>query len=142
MATAIDTSVVISALLSWHADHERASRWLAQQLGGNRLILPDAVLVEAYAVMTRLPSPHRLSPEDAFALLDANFRGVRSAGLPSKSIWKVLTDVADRHITGGAVYDAMILECSIRAGAKAIATFNVRDFERLSEGRIAIIEPD
>ena len=30
-------------------------------------------LVEAYAVLTRLPPPHRLSPADALALLEADF---------------------------------------------------------------------
>ena len=40
---------------------------------GDRLVVAAHALVEAYAVLTRLPAPHRLAPADAWALLAANF---------------------------------------------------------------------
>ncbi len=42
------------------------------------MLLPAPALVEAYAVLTRLPPPHRLSVPDALALLEANF--IRAGG--------------------------------------------------------------
>ena len=37
------------------------------------MIVAAPALVEAYAVLTRLPPPHRLSPQTALTLLENNF---------------------------------------------------------------------
>ena len=60
--TAVDTSVIIAALLGWHEAHDPALRALitASDTGGGTLLIPAPALVEAYAVMTRLPAPHEL----------------------------------------------------------------------------------
>lgn len=42
---------------------------------GEAMIAAGPALVETYAVLTRLPSPHRLAPADAHRLLQANFAG-------------------------------------------------------------------
>lgn len=141
MTSAVDTSVVVAALLGWHSDHDRAARWLGARLDGNDLVLPEQVLLESYSVMTRLPSPHRLSPEIAIDLLESNFGAVRVVGLPASSAWKFLRGSAASGTVGGALYDALILECAVRAGASSVATFNTRDFERLARDRIDIVEP-
>ena len=41
--------------------------------GRAKMIVAAPALVEGYAVLTRLPSPHRLSPETALTLLANNF---------------------------------------------------------------------
>jgi predicted nucleic acid-binding protein len=66
---AVDTSVVVAALLGWHEAHEPARRALERGLAAERIVMPAPALLEAYAVMTRLPSPHRIRPADAAALL-------------------------------------------------------------------------
>ena len=141
MTSAVDTSVIVAALLSWHADHDRAARWLGDHLEGRELVLPEPVLIESYSVMTRLPSPHRLSPETAHTLLESNLSAIRVVGIPSSSMWKFLRETATEGTAGGAIYDAVILECAVRAKAGHIATFNTRDFERLARDRIEVIEP-
>ena len=141
--TAVDTSVVVAALLPWHEHHESAAKCLRALLGSaNELILPATVLIEAYSVMTRLPAPHRLSTQDARDLLERNFR--RTAHLVSLSAdqsWNVLDELASRSIAGGAAHDGVILACARRAGAASILTFNRRDFERLGLGEIEIRAP-
>lgn len=141
MIRAVDTSVVVAALMSWHVDHDRASRWLGKQLELESLVLPEPVAIESYSVMTRLPSPYRLAPEDARRLLEENLSSVRVAGIPASSIWKFLRDEASTGTIGGAVYDAAILESAIRGGAGEIASLNRGDFERLSRDRIRVVEP-
>ncbi len=69
-----DTSCIVAALCGWHEHHERAARELGRRLdSGEALVVAAPALVETYAVLTRLPSPHRLSPADSQALLEANF---------------------------------------------------------------------
>lgn len=70
----IDTSCIIAVLCAWHEHHDRATRSVEQRLNeGGTLVIAAATLIEAYAVLTRLPPPHRLSPSDSGALLMANF---------------------------------------------------------------------
>ena len=44
-----------------------------ERFAANRRQALAPALVEAYAVLTRLPPPHRLSPDMALALLENNF---------------------------------------------------------------------
>ena len=138
---AVDTSVVVAALLTWHERHDDAARALGRAMAGREgFILPVHVLLECYAVLTRLPPPHRLSPEDALSLLSANFRDVKLASLASRSVWPLLTRLAGKGIAGGATYDALIMDAARGAGATALLTLNSRDFERF-DGGIEVLAP-
>ena len=71
-----ETSCLVAALCVWHEHNERAAREIERRLDrGESLVVAAPALVETYAVLTRLPSPHRLSPADSRALLEANFLG-------------------------------------------------------------------
>jgi hypothetical protein len=52
--TVVDTSVVVAAFASWHAQHEAADNAID---GGARLVAHCAL--EAFSVLTRLPPPFR-----------------------------------------------------------------------------------
>jgi len=70
----LDTSCIVAALCAWHAHHARAAAEIERRLAaGQQPATAAHALLEAYAVLTRLPAPHRLSPADALALLDGNF---------------------------------------------------------------------
>lgn len=131
---ALDTSLIVAALLSWHEHHVRAAKALERALGSKGgVLLPLAVLIESYAVLTRLPPPHRLSPRDAFELLRANFAAVRIASLQARGGFPLLQSIASRGLGGGLTYDAVILGTAREAGATALLTINARDFKRLAE---------
>jgi len=139
---AIDTSVIVAGLVSWHTGHQLALDALNTALESSRVVLPTRVLIEAYSVMTRLPAPHRLAPADALAALASTFAGgVTLKHLPVSSYWRFLKDIAGDGTTGGSVYDAEIIECAIRAGASSIVTLNLSDFERLADGRLRVLDP-
>lgn len=137
---AVDSNVVIAALLTWHEFHERAAAALEEQLRRGSLVLPQPVLVESYSVMTRLPSPHRLRPEVAQELLAESFRDVRLVALPAKKSWDLLQTCVANALAGGRVYDAAIALTAIEAGASDLLTFNARDFEPFAD-RINIRVP-
>lgn len=95
-------------------------------------VLPLPALVEAYAVLTRLPAPHRISPRDAFSMLASSLHDTaRIVSLHAGEIWPVLERAAAAHVAGGSIYDAQILACARKAGVERLFTLNWRHFERL-----------
>lgn len=140
--TALDTSVLVAAVQSWHAEHERSLAAVGRALEDPPVVVPLPVLVEAYSVLTRMPRPLRLSPESAFALLDRTLRGrAEIPSLDGAASWTLLERFRDRGITGGTVYDGLIAEIAFRAGARSLLTLNPRHLERVAPDGLAITEP-
>lgn len=122
-----DTSVVVAGLAAWHDDHEAASAALA---GVDAI--PSHALLEAYAVLTRLPGGLAVAPSDAARVLAERFPapaleldpGARSA-LPAR--------LAGSGVHGGASYDALVaLEAA--AHEKRLLTLDaraIRTYDRL-----------
>jgi predicted nucleic acid-binding protein len=99
---AVDTSVVVAAFASWHEFHARAAEALAKR---PRLIAH--VAMEAFAVLTRLPPPHRATAELAVEFLEANFPDP-PVSLPGDEYARLLRIAAETGIRGGAAYDALV----------------------------------
>lgn len=72
--TALDTSVLVAAIQSWHTEHERALHAVSRALAEASAVVPYHALIEAYSVLTRMPKPLRLSPESAFLIAEIAFR--------------------------------------------------------------------
>jgi len=53
----------------------------------------------------------------------------------------LLRSAPDRHIVGGRVYDAVIVECAVGGAANALLTFNERDFLPLAPPGLEIVVP-
>jgi predicted nucleic acid-binding protein len=139
-----DTSCLVAALCSWHEHHERSARELERRLeAGEVLVVSAPALVETYAVLTRLPSPHRLSPTDSFALLEANFLGdtVETVALEVDEYVRLLRSAPERSIAGGRTYDAVIVACAVAARVDVILTFNERQFSQLADQSLQVVIP-
>lgn len=125
-----DTSVMVATVCTWHEHHERAISEMEHRLAVQEsLVIATPALIEAYAVLTRLPPPHRLSPQDAIALIETNFltKGTL-AGLDNKAFRPLLQEAANHEIAGGRTYDWVIAACARAARVKTLLTFNTRDF--------------
>ena len=127
-----DTSLLVAAFCDWHEHHAIAAPPLAAARRAGKIVLAGPVLAEAYAVLTRLPAPHRLSPASAHDLLAANLSDARIITLDGKAHWTCLTTAVERHVAGGRTYDAIVVACAVRARVDRILTLNRRDFERLA----------
>lgn len=140
-AVALDTSVVVAALLGWHEAHDACADAVARALDEDT-ILPQSALIESYSVMTRLPSPHRVRPADAMQILAGSFRNdARIVALRPGSSWELLSRVRDHGVTGGLVYDARILAEARTGHATRLLTLNPGHFERLVPGDVDIVDP-
>lgn len=139
-----DTSCMVAALCSWHEHHERAARELERRLeDGDTLVVAAPALVETYVVLTRLPSPHRLSLADSLALLEVNFMsgGVEAVTLDAEAYASLLRSAPGRGIAGGRTYDAVIVACAVASGANVILTFNERQFSPLANQGVQVVVP-
>jgi len=129
---ALDSTVIVAALLSWHERHTAAAKALEHALASKTaVVIPSHALFESFAVMTRLPAPHRLASADALALLRDNFASVHIATLGARSVWPTLQKLTQLGLAGGVTYDAITLEAAADGGATELLTLNARDYDRL-----------
>lgn len=140
--TAVDTSVVVAALLTWHEAHPPAFAALTAAVEQDELLLPISSLIECYSVLTRLPAAHRLGPGDAAGLLESALRKTsRVVGLRSGAAWGFLAALVSEGVRGGAAYDRRILEEAHAAGADRLLTLNGSDFRRFTLDRLEVVVP-
>ncbi|MCE9635503.1 MAG: hypothetical protein K8T90_07340 [Planctomycetes bacterium] len=141
--TALDTSVIVAAILGWHESHARAITAVAHARSGRgELLVPVPALVQAFSVMTRLPPGHRVSAADARDHLRAAFRmRATLAAAGSAAAWRVLDEAVASGVHGGGIYDFEILDCAAVAGATRLLTLNPDDFVRFGDRGVAIVVP-
>ena len=106
-----DTSVVVAAFASWHEVHDAARAALSADCR-----LPAHVGTETYSVLTRLPPPHRVSPEVVVSFLEQTF-AARWLTLSAVEHAALLREAAGKGVGGGALYDAVIAATARQAGA-------------------------
>jgi predicted nucleic acid-binding protein len=98
-------------------------------------------LLEAYAVLTRLPAAYRLSPSEAVTVLRETLQqNTEIAPFAAESMWEIVQLVSMTPAAGGASYDAYTIEVLRSAGVEAIVTYNGDDFRRLS-GALHVVDP-
>jgi len=108
--SAVDTSVAIAAFATWHESHTAARSALSR---GARLIAH--VALETYAVLTRLPPPHRAPGELVVQFLVANF-DKKWLGLSPQRHQALLESLTGAGIAGGAAYDALVASTAAASG--------------------------
>lgn len=130
MRVLLDTSCLVAAALPQHEHHRATVAELARRRAGGHVFLTAAhAVLEAYAVLTRLPPPHRLAPADALGVLDSNWGQTETAALTGAESWRVVRQHAAAGVAGGRVYDGQIAACARKTRADEILTWNVRHFE-------------
>lgn len=108
---AVDTSVVVAGLASWHEGHTPARAALARKPR-----LPAHVALEVYSVLTRLPPPHQVTPALVVAFLEDHFPDP-VLPYPAARHLSLLKEASEKGITGGALYDALVADTANHAGA-------------------------
>lgn len=138
-----DTSCIIAAVSGWHKHHAQATAEIERRLKAReRMATAAHVLAEAYAVLTRLPAPHRLAPADALAVLEVNFfEAVRVIALDAEGYRSVLRRAGKDGISGGRTYDALIGKCALKAKADVLLTFDAEHFSHLEAAGVRVVVP-
>jgi predicted nucleic acid-binding protein len=126
---AFDTSAAVPFVIRSHVAHATTRRAAA----GHEAVLTTHSLAETYSVLTRLPGDARVAPDDAVALIEANFSDILPVPVEeARSLPRLL---AARGIAGGAVYDGLV---ALAARAAGIALFT-RDARALDTYRVLAV---
>jgi predicted nucleic acid-binding protein len=139
-----DTNCIVALLLPWHEHHARARAEAERRLDdGEVLVLTAHTLVETYAVLTRLPAPHRLLPDACRALLEANFtpETAEVVVLLGDDHRRLIHEAPENNLAGGHVYDAVIAACARVGRVDTLLTFNERHFAPFAGGGLAVVTP-
>ncbi len=144
MKALLDTSVLVSGLVEAHPRHATAFPWLQKirHQGVQGLIAAHSI-VETYAVLSTLPVSPRITPSAAWALIEHTILPfVQAVALSANETRLVVQRLSRQGIAGGAVYDALIAQAAVKAGAESIVTLNGSDFRRITRGlSVSIQEP-
>ena len=132
---------MVAAVCDWHEHHEPTRVAIEERRRRDeKQVLAAPCLVEAYAVLTRLPPPYRLSAADALALLDANWSKATVVTLTAAEHWRALRDCQRSGVFGGQTYDALIAACARKAKVGALLTWNLAHFARF-QGPLRVVAP-
>ncbi len=141
MKVALDTSVIVAAVVEGHPHHARASWWMRTRQKLERIASWHAY-AEVWAVLTALPIEPRVSGEVAAAVLERVRRSVGFVAPRSATYPSAVARCNARALRSGAVYDALHLVTAEGEAAELFLTFNVEDFVRLAEpGGPRIVAP-
>jgi len=124
-----------------HEHHEATGNEIESRLAGRaKMIVAAPALVEAYAVLTRLPPPHRWSPQTALTLLENNFFKLATVIALNAKLYETLLLVAPKNnVAGGRTYDAVIGACAEQGKASTVLTFNAGDFLALRQNYAVLV---
>ena len=129
MRVLLDTNCLIAAVLPQHEHHAATIAGLSRRrAAGHEFLMAAPAMLEAFAVLTRLPPPHRLAPADAVAVLDRNWGQAETIALSASETWKLLRQLGAAGTSGGRACDEAIAACAKKAKANEILTWNVRHF--------------
>lgn len=136
MRVLLDTNCLIAAAIAQHEHHRATVAELSRRrAAGHTLVMAAHAVLEAYAVLTRLPPPHRLAPADALAVLDRNWGDAETLALTAAESWRALRELAGAGIGGGRIYDGCIAASARKGKCDEILTWNVRHFAGLPGAR-------
>ncbi len=125
-----DTSALLAALLDEHPHHDAS---LAALLRANKKNACCAAhtFAELYSALTRMPRTHRVSGDQAILFLTDLARRLSLVSLDPEEYWEAIITAAGEGIEGGTIYDALLAQCALKAGAEIIYTWDIGDFRRL-----------
>lgn len=137
MRVLLDANCLVAAALPQHEHHPATIADLSRRRSsGDVFLMAAPALVEAYAVLTRLPAPHRLAPADALMVIDRNWGAVETIAITAAETWRLLRRLGADGVTGGRAYDAAIADCARKGKADEIVTWNVRHFNVAGDVRV------
>lgn len=133
MLKAFDTSVLVAALAAAHGVHDVARPYLDEALDGQtRMAVSTHALAETYATLTVLQVRPRITPGQAWHLIEENvLRVARVVTLDPDDYGAALRRMTRLGLVSGAVYDVLHVVAAEKIEADELVTFNGRDFRRM-----------
>jgi predicted nucleic acid-binding protein len=129
MRAFVDTTVLLAAANADHI-HHAPSRKLVLSLNRRNDACAAHSLAELYSTLTRMPFPQRRNANQAmFFVADVQAR-LTPVALTPEEYFAAISEYSAMGVVGGAIYDALIARCALKARAEKIFTWNVRHFRQ------------
>lgn len=144
MKILFDTSVMIAAMIESHPMHSHAFPWLKRaKVKEFEILVASHTLAELYAVLTTLPISPKITPGMAHQMIHHNIETIsKIVSLSPSDYISVIKRMADLGLSGGIIYDALIVKVAQKSKVDHLLTFNEDDFKRLlPEGTNLILLP-
>lgn len=132
MKAFLDTSVLIATFYVRH-QHHHPSIDLFLRFKNNEACCGAHSLAEVYASLTGRTGPDRVSGDQAMLFLGDVRSRLKIVSLSEEEYFRAVQASSALGIAGGAIYDAILGHCALKAKAQTIYTWNMRDFLRLGE---------
>ena len=127
MKAFFDTSALVPVFYGDHVHHQASLQRFLQFKKADGCCGAHT-LAELYATLTRMPGRHRISGEQAMLFLGSIQERLSIIALDSDEYASALESAASLGIVGGAIYDALLASCAVKARADAIYTWNTRHY--------------
>jgi predicted nucleic acid-binding protein len=130
----LDTSVLVVAVVEAHPMHNVALPWLqrAKAQSDEGLVAAHSI-AELYSVLTKLPLRPRIAPSVAVEVIERDVLDILEVVTLSADDYRaVIKQLAEMGITGGVIYDGLIVRAAQETGAEQIVTLNQADFQRIA----------
>lgn len=144
MKVLFDTSVLVAGIIEAHPMHSRSLPWMQQGKAGEfEFLVISHSLAETYAVLTTIPTKPRISPSVALLLVQRNIEAsARIIPLSASDYRATIKKMVQRDLSGGIIYDALIVTAARRLSVDRLLTLNDRDFLRAwPEGKNIVAVP-
>ena len=139
MRAFLDTSVLVATFYGDH-EHHAPSLDLFTRFRKSQACCSMHSLAEVYATLTGMPGKWRVGGDAALLFLRDIRERLTLVSLSSREYIELLEEAAAAHITSGAIYDAILGKCALKAKAEVLYTWNVKDFARLSPAIAARVQ--
>jgi len=144
MKILFDTSVLVAALVESHPVHINAVAALRRVQNGQDMgWIAMHSIAELYSVLTRLPIQPRLTPQNVWQVMQYNvLKLLNIAALSPNDYVIVIQQLVERNLSGGIIYDALLLQSAVNANVERILTLNKKDFLHIApDWEERLIEP-
>jgi predicted nucleic acid-binding protein len=138
-----DTSVLIQALVDQLPEHERALTQYTDALETpKQTFISSHSIAECYATLSALPLKRRITPYEAFQLVEESILSrVQVIELSRSDYQQAMKKVLAANLGSGAVYDAIHLVSAEKASCNQIFTFNLKHFRPLAQNPASVLKP-
>jgi len=128
-----ETSVLIAAFWGGHSSHE-ASIQLFAKADKKRSACGIHSLAEVYASMSILPVKPMIPTEQVLLFVEEVRARLTLVSLQDDEYFETIQNTADKGLTGGKIYDALLLQCAAKCKAETIYTWNLKHFRSIAPG--------
>jgi predicted nucleic acid-binding protein len=126
-----DTSVLIAAFWGGHANHEASIQQFAKAEKKHSHCAAHT-LAEVYATMTALPVKPLIPPEQVLLFIEEVRKRLSVVALEPEEYYETIRRAADRGLTSGRIYDALLMSCAAKSNAEVIYTWNLKHFHSIA----------